>query len=81
MSWIFGGPGVSVRVWVPREFSIDLRSSSGAMQIEEITGNVRARTGEAPIRVSGIEGDLQIKTGPWPPGCRPRARCRSGPRP
>jgi hypothetical protein len=62
MSWIFGGPGVAVRVWVPREFSIDLRCTSGPVRIEEVRGNIRARTREASIDVRGAEGSQILRT-------------------
>ena len=62
MSWIFGGPGVSVRVWVPREFSLDLRCTSGPIRIEDVSGTIRARTGAAPIEVSGTAGELKLRT-------------------
>jgi hypothetical protein len=62
LSWLFGGPSVSVRVWVPREFSVDLRCTSGPIRVEEVTGELRARTRDAPIEVRGAEGRLDLHT-------------------
>jgi DUF4097 and DUF4098 domain-containing protein YvlB len=62
MSWLFGGPGVVVRVWVPRSFSIDARSSSGPIRIEDVVGKIRVRTTEASIEVRGIEGSVSART-------------------
>ena len=62
MSWLFGGPGVSVRVWVPRQYALDLRSSAGAIRVEDVRGSVRVRTTDAPIEVRGAEGKLNLKT-------------------
>jgi hypothetical protein len=62
VSWIFGGPGVSVRIWVPRHFSVDLRSASGPIRIEDVTGGIRARTRDASIAVEGAEGSLDLRT-------------------
>lgn len=62
LSWIFGGPGVSVRVWVPREYSLDLRSTAGPIRIEDVTGEIRARTRDGPIEVSAVEGDVRLRT-------------------
>lgn len=62
LSWILGGPGVHVKVWVPREYSVDLRCTSGPIRIEEIRGSVRARTLDAPIEVSGAEGEIRLRT-------------------
>jgi hypothetical protein len=62
MSWIFGGPGVSVRVWVPREFSVDLRCTSGPIRIENVSGTIRARTSHASIDVHTADGSLNLRT-------------------
>jgi hypothetical protein len=64
LSWMFGGPRVEVRIWVPREFSLDLRSSAGPIRIDDTTGSVRARTSDAEIEVEGVEGDLKLRTRP-----------------
>ena len=62
MSWLFGGPGVHVRVWIPQDFSVDLRCPSGPIQIEEVNGEIRARTQDAPIEVRGVEGSVHLRT-------------------
>jgi hypothetical protein len=62
ISWIFGGPGVSVRVWIPRDFSVDLRCTSGPIRIEDVNGSIRARTSDASVEVSGAEGNLDLRT-------------------
>ena len=62
MSWLFGGPGVHVRVWVPRHFSLDLRSTSGPIRVEDVAGDVRARTSDAAIEVDGVEGNVSLRT-------------------
>lgn len=62
-SWLFGGPSVQLRVFVPREFSVDLRSASGPIRIEDVTGAVRARTTDGRIDVRGVEGPVRLRTG------------------
>lgn len=62
MSWLFGGPGVTVNVWVPRRFSLDLRSSSGPIRIEDVRGEIRARTTGGLIEVRATEGPLELRT-------------------
>jgi hypothetical protein len=62
MSWLFGGPGVRVRVWVPREYSVDLRCTSGPIRVEEIQGSVRARTADADVEVETVEGPVAVRT-------------------
>ena len=63
MSWLFGGPGLTVRIWVPRNFSIDARNASGPIRIEDVTGEVRARTTDAALEVRAVEGSLRLYTG------------------
>ncbi len=62
MSWLFGGPGVRVRVWVPREYSVDLRCTSGPIRVEDIQGSVRARTTDAGVEVRSVEGPVEVRT-------------------
>ena len=62
MSWLFGGPGVAVRVWVPREFSIDARNSSGAIRVEDVAGTMRLRTTDGAIEVKAVEGAIEVHT-------------------
>ena len=61
-SWMFGGPNVTLRVWVPRQFSVDVSSSAGPIRIEEVEGDVRARTSDAAIEVSSIRGDVRVRS-------------------
>lgn len=63
LSWLFGGPRIEVRVWVPRRFSLDVRSSAGGIRIEDVVGAVRARTDGAPIDVTGVHGPVRLRNG------------------
>jgi len=60
-SWMFGGPRVRVRVWVPRDFSVDIRSDSGPVRIQDIGGAVRARTRDAGVEVRGVSGPVKLR--------------------
>lgn len=60
-TWMFGGPRVRVRVWVPREFSVDIRSSAGPVRIQDIEGSVRARARNAGIEVRGVSGPVKLR--------------------
>jgi DUF4097 and DUF4098 domain-containing protein YvlB len=62
MSWLFGGPSVVVRIWVPRDFSLDLRCNSGAIRVEDVSGSIRVRTTEAPIEIRATEGSLNLRS-------------------
>ncbi len=63
LSWLFGGPHLRMRVSVPREFSADVRCSGGPIRIEDLRGEVRARTGDAEIEVSAVEGRVRLRAG------------------
>jgi hypothetical protein len=62
LSWLFGGPSVELRVFVPREFSVDLRSASGPIRVEDVTGSLRARTRDGRLEVRGAEGPVRLRT-------------------
>jgi len=60
-SWMFGGPRIEVRIWVPREFSVDVRSTAGSVRLEDTTGSVRVRTlGE--VEIARAEGNLRVRS-------------------
>lgn len=62
LSWLFGGPSVQLRVFVPREFAVDLRSASGPIRVEDVTGPLRARTADGRLEVRGAEGPVRLRT-------------------
>jgi hypothetical protein len=66
LSWLFGGPHVRVRVWVPRKFSADLRCSTGPIRVEDLRGELRARTDDAGIEVAAVEGSVRLRGGSGP---------------
>jgi DUF4097 and DUF4098 domain-containing protein YvlB len=59
---VLGGPRVRVRVRVPREFSLELETNGGHVEIEDLHGDVRARTSGGTVRVDRIEGDVDLET-------------------
>jgi len=61
-SWMFGGPRIEAQVWVPREFELDLRSTTGSIRIEDTSGRIRARTADGSIEVAHAEGDVKLRT-------------------
>lgn len=68
VSWLFGGPQLTVRIWVPRQFSLDLRASAGPIRVDDVAGRIRARGAEAievnagsgPIRLRTSDGDVRV---------------------
>ena len=51
-----------VRVRVPREFSIDVRTHGGSIEVEDIEGDVETRTSGGRISIGRIEGDVELET-------------------
>ncbi len=57
---------VSVRIRIPEEFSVDLATGGGEIEIDDVRGDVRARSSGGKIEVEGAVGhvDLQTSGGP-----------------
>jgi hypothetical protein len=54
LSWLFGGPTVDVRLWVPRDFTVEARVSGVPIDLEDLV---------APLVVSAQveEGDVSLR--------------------
>ncbi len=59
---IFGGRRIRVRVRVPQQFSVDVRTSGGSIDVERLEGAVRARTSGGSIGVEGASGEVELRT-------------------
>jgi hypothetical protein len=59
--WLFGGPRIEVRIWVPRRFSVDARTSAGPIRIENVEGRVRVRS-QGTIEVNAVRGTVKLRT-------------------
>ncbi|MBW2245237.1 MAG: hypothetical protein JRH01_24980 [Deltaproteobacteria bacterium] len=60
-SWMFGGPNVRVRIWVPEKTSVDVRSKGTPVRIEDLIGAVRLRTEDGGAEIRGIEGPVKLR--------------------
>ena len=58
--WLFGGPRIEVRIWVPRRFSVDARTSAGPIRIENVEGRVRVRS-QGAIELSAVHGPVKLR--------------------
>jgi len=63
LAWLFGGPRMAVQVWVPREFSVDLRTSAGPVRVDDVSGSIRVRAGDDRVEVTSARGDLRLRVG------------------
>jgi hypothetical protein len=65
-SLIGGGPHVRIHIRVPNEFSVDIRTAGGDIEIEGVEGRVRARTTGGRIALGRIEGEVDAETSGGP---------------
>jgi len=61
-SFMFGGPRIEVRIFVPREYSLDLRCSGGAVRVDDVTGSVRVRTDASAVEIARTVGDVRVRS-------------------
>ncbi len=54
--------GTLVRVRVPEEYSLDLHTAGGPIEIEAVRGGVRAKTSGGPIDLQGAVGLVELGT-------------------
>ena len=59
---MFGGVDVRVRVWVPRRFSVALRTSGGDARVDSITGDLDLHASGGDVTVTGIAGRVELQT-------------------
>lgn len=57
-----GGPHVRVHIRVPSEFSVDVRTQGGEIEVEGVEGRVQLRTSGGRIALGRIEGDVEART-------------------
>ncbi len=60
--WPFGGMRVRVRAWVPREYSVEVRTRGGRIVLAELRGHVFAETGGGAVELHGASGLVALRT-------------------
>jgi hypothetical protein len=60
--WPFGGLKVTVRVWVPRQYSIDVRTGGGRIELSDLKGRILATTSGSSIKLNCAEGLVALRT-------------------
>lgn len=60
-SWLPGG-SPRVRVRVPREYSLELQTGGGGIEIDAVRGAVKARTSGGSIELDGATGDVELRS-------------------
>jgi DUF4097 and DUF4098 domain-containing protein YvlB len=59
---MFGGTDVRARLWVPRRYSLALRTSGGDARVDAITGEVDLRSSGGDVALSHIVGRVTLET-------------------
>lgn len=57
-----GAPSVRVRVRVPKEHSVEVRTHGGSVEVNELEGDVSAQTSGGSLEVNEVEGDVALRT-------------------
>lgn len=60
-SWMFGGPQVRVRLFVPEKTTLDVRAKGGPVRIEGIDGPVRARVRDGGLEIRDVTGPVKLR--------------------
>ena len=61
LKWLMDGPRVTIRVWVPSDFRVEIETGDGRVDVSEVA-SVAAQTGDAPIRVENVAGAIDLRT-------------------
>lgn len=56
------GPRVEVRIWIPREYNVEIETRGGRIRAEEITGRVGAVTRGGRIEIARVAGPVLART-------------------
>lgn len=62
LSSMLAPPKVRVLARVPRDYSVDVETHGGRVEVSDIGGECAVRTSGSRIQVSGVEGDVELKT-------------------
>ena len=65
-SWLPGGGGARARVRVPEDYSLDLETHGGSIQIDAVGGSVRAHTSGGGIELEGAVGRVELSSSGGP---------------
>lgn len=60
--WGWNSLKVKYEITVPKRYNLDLDTSGGSIQIEDIIGEIKVRTSGGSISVGDVEGDVSLHT-------------------
>ena len=60
--WLSFGSRMRVRVRVPFAYSVDVSTSGGDVNVEQLRGSVRVKSSGSRIEIGQIEGDIDLDT-------------------
>jgi len=59
---LFGGLDVRVRIWVPKRYSVAMRTSGGHARVDAVTGDVDLQVSGGDATLSGVVGRVALQT-------------------
>lgn len=60
--WPFQLLRVDVRVWVPRDYSVDAETAAGGIDVSDVTGDAYLRTAGGRIELENVVGDVDVSS-------------------
>ncbi|HZU28453.1 MAG TPA: DUF4097 family beta strand repeat-containing protein [Bryobacteraceae bacterium] len=62
-NWGHGSRGASYIIHVPRRVALDeIRTSNGAIRVNDVEGAVRLRTSNGQVQVGNVKGEMELET-------------------
>ena len=63
LHWSWGRRSVAVRLEIPREGALNVRTGDGSVSVTPFSGQVDIHSGDGNITASGLKGDIRLDTG------------------
>jgi len=54
---------IDVRIMLPREFNLRVKTSGGSIDINDIEGSIRGSTGGGSLNLQNLDGEIDLSTG------------------
>jgi DUF4097 and DUF4098 domain-containing protein YvlB len=63
LSWLFGGDvRIKYEIQVPHDYHVELRTSGGMLDLQNLKGTIRGHTSGGRLRLKSVAGDIDLHT-------------------